>query len=108
MKIVAPVSTLVQSPAFSNAVDEANAEFGDWIAECRTYEATTRAKVSAGLAGVVGKYTAGVVDIAELEQLREAYDQINEMDVLSRKAAARALIRRKFEIMNMSNLNSHQ
>ena len=31
MKIVAPGSTLAQSPAFTNAIDEANAEFGDWV-----------------------------------------------------------------------------
>jgi len=34
-KIAAPKSTLVQSPAFTNAVDKASSEFGDWVAQCK-------------------------------------------------------------------------
>ena len=37
LQIVAPGSTLTQSPAFMNATDEATAEYGDWVAECRAY-----------------------------------------------------------------------
>ena len=71
LHIVAPGSTLAQSPAFTNAIDEASAEFGDWVAECRAYAAALESRVSSGLADVMGKYSLGVSGIVKVENEEE-------------------------------------
>ena len=43
-----------------NAVDEAKGKFGDWIAECQTYEEASQEKLTTGLVSEIGKYTTGI------------------------------------------------
>jgi len=94
MKIVAPRSTLAQSPAFNGAVDEARGEFGNWVTECQTYEAAMQEQLATGISTVIGKYVAGIESLAELEAIQSEFDQVHEDDVLTKKAVARRLIRR--------------
>ena len=89
MSIVAPGSTLAVSPAFIGAVDEATSEFAD----CQTFAAALNERVTSGVADVVGKFSAGVEGISEVEQLREVCDQVLDDDIPGKKAAARNLIK---------------
>lgn len=98
MKIVAPRSTLAESPAFTDADGEAEGEFGDWVAECRAYSVAMKSKVEVGLADVIGKYSAGVEALAGLEQMHVNFDQIHPDDAIGKKEAARALIREACKI----------
>jgi len=52
MKMVTPKSILAESPAFTNTVDEAESECGDWIAKCRTCQKSAIDKASSGLLGI--------------------------------------------------------
>ena len=54
-------------------MDEASAEYGDWVSECRVYAAAMESRVSAGLADVIGKYSLGVTGIVQVEDLKEQY-----------------------------------
>jgi len=88
MKIVAPRSTLAESPAFTGADGKAEGEFGDWVAECRAYADAVKAKVEVGLASVIGKYSAGVKSLEELEQMHVEFDRMDPADSVGRKVAA--------------------
>ena len=69
LEIVAPGCTLAASPAFANVRDEANAEFGEWVAECQAYMQAREERVESGLAGTVSKYATGVEGIATPEAI---------------------------------------
>ena len=92
LHIVAPGSTLAQSPAFNNAVEEAAAEYGDWVSECRAYAQAMESRVSAGLADVIGKYSLGVTGIVKVEELKEQYDETQ--DEVEKRALARKMIKK--------------
>jgi hypothetical protein len=53
LKIVAPGSTLAQSPAFSQAEDEATTLHSEWVRECRAYKEGLETKTSAELAKIL-------------------------------------------------------
>ena len=90
--IVAPGSTLAQSPAFNNTVDKASAEYGDWVSECRAYVQAMESCVSVGLVDVIGKYSLGVTGITQVEELKEQYEDAN--DEVERRALARKMIKK--------------
>lgn len=53
LKIVAPGSTLAQSPAFSQAEDEATTLHSEWVRQCRGYKEGLETKTSAELAKIL-------------------------------------------------------
>ena len=58
----------------------------------------SREKLATGISRVIGKYAAGIEGLAELESMQNQFEQIHEEDVLSKKQAARVLIKRECEI----------
>lgn len=86
LHIVAPGSTLIQSPAFINTPDKASAEFGDWVAECRGYTGAMESRVSCGLAEVMGKFALGLLGIVGVETLKIEYHQIPNSDEVDKKS----------------------
>jgi len=86
MKIVAPRSILAQSPAFPNAIDEAkmvSMETGSQSAIPMKGQ-----KLATRLATVIGKYTAGIEQLVELEAMQEEFDQIPDSAAREMKQAA--------------------
>ena len=80
-----------------NAVDEARGKFGDWIAECQTYEEASQEKLTTGLVSVIGQYTTGIEQLAELDHLQATFESIPKTHVPEKEEAARKLIRRATE-----------
>jgi len=92
LQIVAPGSTLAASPAFTNAHQEAMAKYGDWVAECRTYADLADKRADAGLADILGQYSAGVEEIGSVEQARKDFEDISDEDPMGKARAARDVI----------------
>ena len=45
-----------------------------------------------GLAAILGKYSAGVEGIGEVDQAKKDFDEVNDANVLAKTAAAREVI----------------
>ena len=62
------------------------------MAECRAYANAAVTCADTGLAAILGKYSAGVEGIGEVDQAKKDFDKVNDANVLAKTAAAREVI----------------
>ena len=67
-------------------------EFGDWTIKCNSYTATMNEHISIGPAVVMGKFSAEVEEIAEVERLKKIFFYAPETDPCGQKEATQSLI----------------
>ena len=87
LHIVAPASTLAQSPAFTSAIQEASLSHPDWIVECRIYAEAFANKKAKRIATILGSEVSKKVCSDTLASLLEAYETTEDPGVQANLAA---------------------